>query len=149
MPAEGELFKVVVVVPGRPRGWGRAMPIVINGHARMVTDNKTRSEKAAVSTLAAAAMQGRSPYAGAVILRLCAYRAPPKGLSRARMAAALAGEIVPVSRPDIDNYEKLAADALTGIVWVDDAQIATAVIHKRYSDQPRLVIDVRSFAGQA
>lgn len=147
MPAEGELFSVTITVPGQPRGWGRAMPIVIGGHARMVTDNKTRSEKGAVRMIAAAAMNGRPPYAGPVVLRLCAYRAVLSSLSKARRALALSGELAPSTRPDFDNYAKLAADALNGLVWVDDAQIVTAVIHKRYSEAPRLVIDVRSFSG--
>lgn len=148
MPVEGELFKVVVVVPGQPRGWGRATPIIIAGRARMITDRKTRSEEGAIRSIASAAMGARSPYDGAIILRLCAYRLVPTSFSKVKRAAALAGEIVPITKPDVDNCAKMI-DALNGVVWRDDSLIATAVIHKRYSDQPRLVIDVRSFAGQA
>lgn len=58
----------------------------------------------------------------------------------------MSGLLAPATRPDFDNCSKMV-DALNGIVWIDDAQVVTAVIHKRYSDQPRLVIDVRSFGG--
>lgn len=146
MPAEGELFKVVVVVPGAPRGKGRPRTAVIAGRAQIYTDAKTRSEEGAVRTFASAAMAGRPPYDGAVSLRMCAYRQMPQAFSAKKRAAAERGEIVPVSRPDFDNFAKLAADAINGIVLRDDAQIVTAIVHKRYSDQPRLVIDVRSFA---
>jgi Holliday junction resolvase RusA-like endonuclease len=43
-----------------------------------------------------------------------------------------------------DNLLKIAADALRGIVLGDDASYAT--VRKRYSDDPRLRIEVREFA---
>ena len=150
MPTEGELFKVVVIVPGAPRGKGRPRTAVIAGRAQIYTDPKTRSEEGAVRTFAGAAMAqaGRSsPYEGAVILRLCAYRQIPLSFSEKKRSAAERGEIVPTSRPDFDNFAKLAADAMNGIVLRDDAQIVTAIIHKRFSSNPRLVIDVRSFGS--
>jgi Holliday junction resolvase RusA-like endonuclease len=152
MPTEGELFKVVIVVPGAPRGKGRPRTAVIAGRAQIYTDAKTRSEEGAVRTFAVAAMAeaGESfPYEGAVILRMCAYRQMPRAFSAKKREAAERGEIVPVSRPDVDNVTKLAADAINGIVLRDDAQIVTAIVHKRYSDQPRLVIIVKSFGTGA
>lgn len=146
MPAEGELFSVSFTVPGHPRGWGRATPIIIGGHARMITDKKTRSEEAAIRSLASDAMDGRLPFDGAVVLRLCAFRAIPSSLSKAKRASAVAGHIFPIGRPDVDNYTKMI-DALNGIVWRDDSQVVTAVVHKRFSERPRLVIDVRSAPG--
>ena len=34
-------------------------------------------------------------------------------------------------RGDIDNYAKLIMDALNGVAWVDDRQIATLIVRKR------------------
>ena len=42
-----------------------------------------------------------------------------------------------------DNVLKAAGDGLNGIVWRDDAQIASAQIIKLYSETPRLIIEVR------
>ena len=148
MSTEGELFRIVVVVPGKPRGKGRPRTAVIAGRAQIYTDAKTRSEEAAVRTFASAAMAKAGldrPYTGAVILRMCAYRPMPAAFSDKKRGAAERGELVPTSRPDFDNAAKLAADAINGILIRDDAQIVSAIIHKRYSDRPRLVIDVRSF----
>lgn len=146
MAAEGELFTLTFTVPGAPRGKRAPQAANIGGHAMMFTDAKTRSELGAIKMFAAEAMKGQKPYDGAVILRLCAYRPIPASLSKKKTAAALAGEIAPTTKPDLDNYYKMV-DALNKVVWIDDAQIVTAVVHKRYSDQPRLVIDVRSTSG--
>jgi len=44
-----------------------------------------------------------------------------------------------------DNLLKIAADALKGIVLGDDASVVDATVRKRYSDDPRLRIEVREF----
>lgn len=44
---------------------------------------------------------------------------------------------------DIDNFNKILFDSLTGIVWVDDSQIIKSITEKRYDkDNPRIEIDV-------
>lgn len=146
--AKGYKFRIQIVVPCAPRGKGRPRTAVIAGRAHIYTDSKTRSEEAVIRQFAAEAMSGRSPFGGAVILRLCAYRTTPKGFSRIKRAAAERGEIVPTTKPDLDNYIKMC-DALNGIVWIDDSQVVSIVAHKRYSDRPRLVIDVSSFEAGA
>lgn len=39
-------------------------------------------------------------------------------------------------KPDIDNLEKALLDALNGVFWLDDAQVAGVVKTKTYSDLP-------------
>ena len=53
------------------------------------------------------------------------------------------------AKPDADNYVKLASDALTGIVWGDDAQITDLVVRKRFGDRDELRIRVRELVGAA
>lgn len=146
MPVEGELFSVAFEVPGNPRGKGAGRAGMRGSRAMIYTDSKTRSEMGAIKMIASAAMQGKKPYDGAIILRICAYRGIPASWSPKKRAAALAGDILPTSRPDYTNYAKME-DALNEVVWKDDALIVTAVIHKRFSDQPRLVVDARSMAS--
>jgi len=46
-------------------------------------------------------------------------------------------------KADWDNYHKLSMDALTGIVWEDDAQIVEATVRKEYDKQhPRIEITI-------
>ncbi len=42
----------------------------------------------------------------------------------------------PTARPDATKLFRSTEDALTGILWVDDAQIVLQVVSKRYGDQP-------------
>jgi crossover junction endodeoxyribonuclease RusA len=49
----------------------------------------------------------------------------------------------PATRPpDLDKLIRAVLDALTGIVWVDDAQVCQCVAVKVYGDRPRVTIDV-------
>ncbi len=45
-------------------------------------------------------------------------------------------------RADLDNFNKLSLDALTGIVWEDDSQIAKLMIERGY-DKARPRMEVR------
>lgn len=143
---EGERFHLMITVPGAPRGKRAGHVGVIRGKGMIFTDPKTRSEMAVIRHMAAEAMNGRPPYDGAVILRMCAYRPVPTSISNKKRELALAGRLFPTTKPDYSNYAKME-DALNKIVWVDDAQVVSAVIHKRYSENPRLVIEIKSFVG--
>ena len=131
------LFRVEFEVPGAPRGKGRPRAAVIAGRAHVYTDSKTRSEEAVIRQFAEAALDGRPPYEGAICLTMTAYRAIPTSFSRRKRADAETGYIAPTTKPDADNYLKIC-DALNGITWRDDSQVVTAIVHKRYSERPRL-----------
>lgn len=137
-----------VVVPGPPR------PLERNRH-RIVTPRgkpsfvgsylptKSRNEKAVIRDFAAQAMAGRSPIEGPIDLRIAAYMPVPASWSHKKRALAISGGIRPAVGIDFDNIMKLAADAFKHVVWRDDSQVTDAVIWKRYSDRPRIVIEVR------
>jgi Holliday junction resolvase RusA-like endonuclease len=45
---------------------------------------------------------------------------------------------------DIDNYNKLWMDALSGILYKDDKQIIGLMLYKHYDkENPRIIIDVK------
>ena len=46
-------------------------------------------------------------------------------------------------RPDIDNYIKLVLDALNGVFYKDDSQICHIEAIKKYSQDPRTVVEIR------
>jgi Holliday junction resolvase RusA-like endonuclease len=43
-------------------------------------------------------------------------------------------------KPDVLKLARAVEDALTGILYRDDAQIVTEVLRKRYGDPPRVEI---------
>lgn len=66
-----------------------------------------------------------------VSIELTATFQPPKSWSKAKQAQALAGELEHTSRPDFDNLAKLI-DGLNGYAWLDDSQIFSAKVLKKY-----------------
>ena len=48
----------------------------------------------------------------------------------------------PTTKPDLLKLARAAEDALTGIIWKDDAQITTEVLRKRYADKPGMLVCV-------
>lgn len=141
-----------IVVPGAPKAWQRAGHRIIapKGKKAFVssyTPAQTRSEQGALKMFAAQAMQGRPPLTGALDLRFAAYFPVPPSWSKKKRAAALSGEIRPTKTPDADNLIK-QCDALNGVCFRDDAQITDAAMWKRFSDEPRLVIEIRRVASE-
>lgn len=69
---------------------------------------------------------------------------PPKYLlTKKKMAQELANETLYVDKkPDVDNYFKAVTDALEGILYKNDGQIAVVTMQKLYSLNPRTEIEV-------
>ena len=66
----------------------------------------------------------------------------PKSFSKKRRVDAHEGRLFPIPRPDLDNLAKLVLDACNGILFTDDRCIVDLVLSKRYSNDPRVVIEV-------
>lgn len=47
-------------------------------------------------------------------------------------------------RRDIDNWNKILFDSLTGVIWKDDSQIIKMTIEKVIETVPKIEIDVQS-----
>lgn len=96
----------------------------------------------ALGYVARAAMRSRAPTDRPVALLMhCFIAVPPSWRPRLR-SDALAGALLPASKPDADNFLKIV-DGLNGVVWIDDAQVVDARVIKRYSARPALRIEVR------
>lgn len=52
----------------------------------------------------------------------------------------------PTTKPDVLKLARSVEDALTGIIWKDDAQIVAEVLRKRYGDHPGCLINVMEVA---
>lgn len=107
------------------------------------SDKDTEAHEKAIAQYAGLMMRNRPPSEKPLAVLVHAFREIPASWSAAEKARALAGHIVPTSRPDGDNYLKLAQDALNGIVFKDDSQIVDARVIKRYSDRPALRVEIR------
>ena len=107
---------------------------------------RCKAYKEQVAIIARVAMRGLSPSQGPIDCRVKVFRCIPKSWSRAKRGAAQAGNLLPTSKPDTDNYLKGIMDGLTGIAWVDDSQVIRVTCEKSYSEQPRAVIEIEEIA---
>lgn len=125
----------------------------------IITDDakKSRPWKAQVSDAAARAMtftgaDGTSgyllPLEGPLHLELAFYVPRPKGHTGKRGLLPSAPPY-PAVRPDITKLVRAVEDALTGIVWRDDAQIVSQHVTKDYGGPARCDIHVNARAPHA
>lgn len=87
------------------------------------------------------------PIQGAVMLDVVFLRAPPASMSKKKRAAALAGELRPTTKPDLDNLVKAVKDALNGVAYRDDSHIVSIRAAKRYGETPRAIITITALEG--
>lgn len=80
-----------------------------------------------------------------VTLRIVARFLPPKSASKANQRKMLEGEILPLKKPDMDNIVKVVADALNGVAYHDDTQVAYVAAKKCYSAMEGLDITVEEY----
>lgn len=113
---------VAFTVLGRPVPLDR--PRIWQG--RNVTTQRCRDAKRAVGTAAlAVALRGRQGlWSGPVRLECTFVFAAPKSWPAWRRALVAGGVLVPhTARPDTSNLVKLVEDALSGVLYRDDAQV--------------------------
>ena len=85
-------------------------------------------------------MAGRELFTGRVQFILQAYFAPPASWSKTKREAAIGSACL--TKPDADNLAKVWADALNGIVYVDDVQIYWMLVEKHYAHDDCVVVTV-------
>ena len=130
-------------VPGPPVAKGRGrVGRLANGRPTVFTPAQTRSYEDRLRGAAVQAMRGRDLLYGAVEVTLEVRLPVPESWLSSTKRLALAGEVWPTKRPDLDNYIK-TLDALNGVVWRDDSAVVRIVANKVYSERPALAITVR------
>lgn len=123
-------------VPGIPIAKGR--PRFVRATGRTYTPAKTEQAERSIAQFAAEAMRGRPLFSEPIELRIVARYLPPKTRTKAQRDKPQ----FKFSRPDCDNIIKGLMDAGNGIVWRDDAIIASARVAKIYGDRPGIRVEV-------
>ena len=132
-------------VPGKPGVAGSKRAFIVTRkrdgkQVAVVTDDSSKSKdwKGDVKRFA------NDEYAGPLLegpLRVAFtfYLARPQwhfGKSLGKPCVSLSAPAFPIVKPDLLKFSRAVEDALTGVVWKDDAQIVTEVLMKRYVDSP-------------
>lgn len=133
-----------IEIPGEPIGQGRPRFSTVCGHAVAYDAPKSRNYKAYVKLIAQqeTKRQEWKILELPVSLRIKAFFSVPKSKSKKFKAEAMEGRELPTKKPDTDNIVKAIQDALNGIAYKDDAYVCYLRVLKRYSDNPRVEIDV-------
>jgi Holliday junction resolvase RusA-like endonuclease len=139
---------IAFTIPGiaQPAGSKRAFPYAKNGGGLgvRVTDAnpKSRSWKNDVAHAALAAVGGGfQPLQGPLALEV-EFRLPrPKAHFGAKGLKPTA-PTMHTSKPDATKLVRAVEDALTGILWADDAQVSMQTVLKRYSDDAAATVVV-------
>ena len=139
---------ITFTVPGQPQGKGRPRVGKIGAHARMFTPAKTVAYEGLIAHAAHAAMSGQPLIEGAVAVRLGIFCQVPASWSKKKQAQALAGQVFPTTKPDVDNVVKAVFDGMNGVVWKDDVQAVEVSVHKRYSATPGVHVEVAHYGQQ-
>ena len=88
----------------------------------------------------------REPLENIIGIEMSFYRSAPKALLNVKKTRLqIEEESLRVNtKPDLDNYAKAILDALNGIVFKDDNQVAYLKLEKRYSLNPRIELKILS-----
>lgn len=123
---------------------GKARPRVTTrfGYAHAYTPAKTREFETLVGWAAKRAMCQRPPVASgrALFVQITVSLVPPLSWSKKRRSEAL-GTFCS-KKPDTDNVAKAILDAMNGIVYEDDAQVAGLVVQKFYAEKNEINIKI-------
>jgi Holliday junction resolvase RusA-like endonuclease len=136
-------------IPLPPKAQKRARSAAINqgGRAFSVT-YKDKDQQLEEDKLIAFLLLHRPEIAfdGPVLLGVKAFLPIPESKSKKFKAAALAGLIRPVTKPDLDNLLKHVKDCCKGIFWLDDKQVVgyLAGTGKYYGNPARWEIEIES-----
>lgn len=138
---------VAFELQGEPRAWERPGATIRRGKFGPFIHWFVRPAEAAyreaIAWAAKAAMRGKKPTSEPVALLVHAFLPIPESWHWKKKQQARAGVILPTDTPDFDNLGKVAADAIKGIVWIDDSAVCDGRVIKRYSDRPALRVEVR------
>lgn len=127
---------VFFTVPGTAVPWSRAG----SAGGRRFTPKKQENFMGVLQVHARAAMAGRAPFEGPLEMQVMASYAWPASWSNKRKADP--AQAWKTSRPDADNLSKLVADALNGLAFIDDAQVVSLHVWKRFEAVPLLAVRV-------
>ena len=137
---------IKLILPIEPVAQARPRARRFGKGIRLYDPPKTATFKRKLHKLAKESYHDK-PLDGELEVTVIFGRAVQKAISTKERKLRLLGRHRPTVKPDLDNYIKSALDALTGVLWKDDNAIVKLVAEKRYMEQPRIEIEVRSMTN--
>ena len=137
-------------IPGKP--FGKQRPRVVNRgkFSTAYTPKKTVQYENLVKLYYEQAAHGEMfPEDAMLDVRIFAFYEIPKSTNKKRRADMLANKIRPTKKPDFDNIGKIICDSLNLVAYHDDSSVVDAQVRKFYSEQPRVVVSIKTIKEDA
>jgi len=138
-------MKITFAVQGVPQPKKRAKSRLIKTPtSTFISTYKHPKTAAAEESFIARAIAHKppAPLTAPIVLTLLFVLPVPKAWPRRRILQLADREIPHVSRPDLDNLEKLVKDAMNGVFWSDDQQVCGVTKRKIYGLEPRTEVTI-------
>lgn len=135
---------ILLDVPGKPMG--KARPRVTR-RGITYTPKATAERERLVQTCYHDGYLGSEPLEGPLAVVIDAIYPVPKSAPAKERIRMTSGEIPPTVRPDVDNVAKLVLDALNGTAYLDDSQVVSLRVSKRYAkngEEPHTLVGISS-----
>ena len=137
--------EVRFTIPGKP--FGKQRPRVVNRgkFSTAYTPKESVQYENLVKLYYEQAAHGAMfPEDAMLDVRIFAFYEIPKSTSKKRRADMLANKIRPTKKPDFDNIGKIICDSLNLVAYHDDSSVVDAQVRKFYSEQPRVVVSIKT-----
>ncbi|MGX7025849.1 RusA family crossover junction endodeoxyribonuclease [Vagococcus hydrophili] len=145
-------MEIKIVIPGQPIQQERPRSRIVQAKGKApfvsVYDSKRSKDNKAFIASCAVQVKPDVPLDCDLEVEVIFYRELLKSFSKKKTEQALAGQLRPNTKPDIDNYVKAVFDGINGIIWKDDARVVDLKTSKYYSDKPRTEVIVRTIESQ-
>ena len=136
---------------GTPKAAGSKRGFVLPGTKRVIiTDDnpKSRPWKNQVAQAAGLAMDGRQLFNGPLSVEMRFMVARPKGhFGKNGLNATGRASPYPAKKPDALKLARGVEDAMSGVVYRDDAQIVHEVLTKEYGEPERVEVTMTELDG--
>ena len=134
--------EIVVVIPAVAKTERKRQRFVPGrGNCGKRTDEPDRADWKAWARLCAAQVC-KEPLRGPLVCDILVRKPKPDSWPQ-RATKANPWPWAWWKKPDIGNFEKIISDAMTGIVWVDDAQVIDQRERKHFGPRDEVIVTVR------
>jgi len=129
-------------IPGEPQGKARARTVRNGAFTRTYTPEKTAAYENLVRIEYERQCEGANFADNSLRVSIRASYGVPKSTGKGKRGLMLTGFLYPSRKPDCDNIAKVVCDALNGLAYRDDAQIAKLDVLKQYAEIPGVTVEI-------
>lgn len=146
----GEARRASFRVPGVPVPQGSKQAFVVKGRAVVTERGRSALGPWRSAIAAAAAAELDEALVGPIAVALVFTLPRPKSHYRTGARAGELREAAPryvETRPDVDKLTRAVLDALSGVAFRDDGQVAELVARKVFGAQPGVLVELQELGA--